>query len=256
MNSRTNAISAVERYWDRHVDDWKVARHKPGTPEFFSETEQYRFEKLHYLNERIPFARTAGTRVLEIGCGLGNDLSRFARAGANVTGIDISSRAIDLSRANFEQRKLAGTFIQMDGEELQFEDDSFDLCYCHTVLQFTPDPARMISEIYRVLRPGGEAIVMALNKRSWLMFLSRIMKTEIDYMDSPEYHLFTAGELQRMMQVFSSCRIVMERFPVRTVVHTGLKAKLYNTMFVDLFNALPSRVTRRFGHHLLAYGVK
>ena len=256
MNRKTDATSAVERYWDHHVDDWKIARHPPGSPEFFQETEHYRFEKLHYLNERIPFNGAADRRVLEVGCGLGNDLSRFARGGAFVTGIDISKRAIALSRANFEQRQLPGTFVQMNGEELQFENNSFDLCYCHTVLQFTPDPARMIAEIYRVLSPGGEAIIMALNKRSWLMFLQRVMNTEIDYMDSPEYHLFTVGDLQRMMGAFASCEIVMERFPVRTRIHTGFKAKLYNTMFVDLFNAMLSGITQRFGHHLLAYGRK
>ena len=256
MNQADSRIKAVESYWDQHVDDWKIASHKSGTPGFFRETEQYRFEKLHYLNERIPFDGQRGSDILEIGCGLGNDLSRFARAGARVTGIDVSARAIALSRANFEQRKLSGTFEQMNGENLQFGDNSFDLCYCHTVLQFTPDPGTMVAEIHRVLRPGGQAIIMALNRRSWLMFLQRAMKTEIDYMDAPEYHLFSAANLNQMMEPFSELSVVMERFPVRTKIHSGLKALVYNSLFVDLFNALPSRMTRSFGHHMLAFGRK
>jgi 2-polyprenyl-3-methyl-5-hydroxy-6-metoxy-1,4-benzoquinol methylase len=256
LNQGDSRIEAVESYWDRHVDKWKIASHEPGTPEFFRETEQYRFEKLHYLNERIPFGEWSGCDVLEIGCGLGNDLSRFAVAGARVTGIDLSSRAIALSRANFEQRQLPGEFQRMNGEDLQFDDNSFDLCYCHTVLQFTPNPGAMVAEIHRVLKPGGQAIIMALNKRSWLMFLQRVMKTEIDYMDAPEYHLFSAADLSQMMERFSGLNIVMERFPVRTKIHSGLKALVYNSMFVDLFNALPSRMTRSFGHHILAFGSK
>lgn len=256
MNQRDSKIDAVESYWDRHVDDWKIASHESGTPGFFRETEQYRFEKLHYLNERIPFNECDGSDILEVGCGLGNDLSRFAAAGAHVTGVDISNRAIDLSRANFEQRSLSGTFTQMNGEDLQFDDNSFDLCYCHTVLQFTPDPGAMVAEIHRVLKPGGRAIIMALNRRSWLMFLQRVMKTEIDYMDAPEYHLFSAADLRQMMGRFSELNIVMERFPVRTKIHTGLKALVYNSLFVDLFNALPSRMTRSFGHHMLAFARK
>jgi ubiquinone/menaquinone biosynthesis C-methylase UbiE len=246
-------IEAVESYWDRHVDDWKIASHKPGTPGFFRETEQYRFEKLHYLNDRVPFGEWDGSDILEVGCGLGNDLSRFAVAGARVTGIDISSRAIELSRANFEQRSLSGTFTQMNGEDLQFEDDSFDFCYCHTVLQFTPDPGAMVAEIHRVLKPGGQAIIMALNRRSWLMFLQRVMKTEIDYMDAPEYHLFGVTDLRQVMEPFSELSIVMERFPVRTKIHSGLKARVYNSLFVDFFNALPARITQSFGHHMLAF---
>jgi hypothetical protein len=45
----------------------------------------------------------------------------------------------------------------------------------------------------------------------------------------------------------------MERFPVRTKVHKGLKAQIYNTAFVDLFNALPRSMTARFGYHMLAF---
>ena len=48
----------------------------------------------------------------------------------------------------------------------------------------------------------------------------------------------------------------MERFPVRTKVHSGLKARLFNSLFVDLFNALPKRITNYFGHHLIAYAHK
>jgi ubiquinone/menaquinone biosynthesis C-methylase UbiE len=253
LNDGDSRIEAVESYWDRHVDDWKIASHEPGTPDFFRETEQYRFEKLHYLNKRIPFDDWSGNDILEVGCGLGNDLSRFAFAGARVTGIDISQRAVALSRDNFEQRALSGTFLKMNGEDLQFEDNSFDFCYCHTVLQFTPDPSAMVAEIHRVLKPGGEAIIMALNKRSWLMFLQRVMKTEIDYMDAPEYHLFGAADLRQLMKPFSELNIVMERFPVRTKIHSGLKAIVYNTIFVDFFNALPARMTRSFGHHMLAF---
>ena len=157
---------------------------------------------------------------------------------------------------NFEQRKLAGTFVKMDGEALEFDDASFDFCYCHTVLQFTPEPARMVAEIHRVLRPGGQAIIMALNKRSWLMYLQRVMKTEIDYMDAPEYHLFSTADLSGMLGDFEETDIIAERFPVRTKVHSGLKAKVYNSLFVDVFNALPSSWTRSFGHHLLAYARK
>ncbi len=249
-------IAAVEAYWDQHVDDWKIASHAPGTPEFFKETEQYRFDKLHYLNERVPFAAGTGKDVLEIGCGLGNDLTRFAKEGARVTGIDISNRSIALCKENFDQRGLQGKFMQMNGEDLQFENDCFDICYCHTVLQFTPDPGKMIAEMHRVLRPNGQAIVMALNRRSWLMFMQRLLGTEIDYLDAPSYNLISAVEFTELLKPFSTAEIIMERFPVRTKVHSGLKARLFNSLFVDLFNALPERITNSFGHHLIAYAHK
>ncbi len=244
----------VREYWERNVDNWKIAAHlAPASREFFAETEAYRFEKLNYLESRIPFAATIDLDVLEVGCGLGNDLSRFAAAGARVTGIDIAERAVDLSSRNFEQRGLDGTFLQMDGESMTFDDESFDFCYCHTVLQFTAEPARMIAEIHRVLRPGGKALIMALNSRSWLMLLQKLLRTEIDYMDAPVYRMYDVKEFRRLLRAFASIEIIPERFPVPTKVHKGLKARVYNLLFVDLFNMLPKGMTANTGHHLLAY---
>jgi SAM-dependent methyltransferase len=249
-------IAAVKAYWEARVDDWKIATHEPGSKGFFEETERYRFEKLEYLGSHVPMAGCAGKSVLEIGCGIGNDLSRFARAGAHVTGIDIADRAIELSRSNFDQRALNGQFVQMDGEALAFDDNTFDLAYCHTVLQFTPNPERLIDEIHRVLKPGGKALIMVLNRRSWLMWMHRVFKVRIDYLDSPVYHLFSVDEFHRMLDRFDDCDVFTERFPVKTEVHKGLKAKVFNLVFVDCFNLLPRALTRSSGHHILAYVTK
>jgi 2-polyprenyl-3-methyl-5-hydroxy-6-metoxy-1,4-benzoquinol methylase len=252
----SSELEAVRDFWDQHVHDWKIARHAPGSPEFFVETEEYRFEKLEYLARLVDFDGYPGKAVLDVGCGIGNDLSRFARGGADVTGIDLSPQAIRLARLNFEQRGLDGRFEVMNGEAMTYPEDSFDVVYCHTVLQFTPDPRRMISEVHRVLRPGGQAILMMINRRSWLNVMHRIAKVEIDHLESPIFRRFRISEFADMLGQFSHVRIVPERFPVRTKVHSGLKAAVYNLAFVDLFNVLPRSFVRGVGHHLLAYCTK
>ena len=255
-SSGTPTLDAVKEYWDQHVHDWKIAIHAPGTLKFFAETEAYRFEKLHYLPMLVDFGAHADKRLLEVGCGLGNDLARFARGGAIVTGIDIAPNAIALAKANFSQRGLQGEFRTMNGEALDFPDDSFDVVYCHTVLHFTPDPTRMIAEIRRVLRPGGQAILMTVNSRSWLFFLQKMMKVEIDYPDSPVFHRFTIAQFRELLSPFSSITIVPERFPVATKIHSGLKGRLFNSCFVGAFNALPRALVRPLGHHLIAFCCK
>lgn len=250
------SIESIRTYWNQHVDDWKIAQYPAGTPEFFAETEQYRFEKLHYLAKRIPFEDYQGKKVLEVGSGLGNDLSRFAADGAHVTGIDLADRAIELGQINFQQRSLAGEFHLMDGEQMTFDANSFDLVYCHTVLQFTSGPEVMIQEIHRVLKPGGKAILMVINRWSWLILMHKLLKIEIDYMDSPVFHRFNNSEFRRLLAPFAQIEIIAERFPVRTKVHKGVKALLYNWLFVDLFNILPRSWVSKCGHHLLAYVVK
>ena len=250
------ALQRVRRYWNAHVHDWKVARSEVGSKAFFEEIAEYRFEKLDYLPRLVNFGGYRGQRVLDVGCGVGNDLARFAKGGADVVGIDLAETSIDLARRNFRQRGLAGEFRVMDGEQLEFPDDAFDLVYCHTVLHFTPRPRRMVEEIHRVLRPGGQAILMTVNRRSWLNLMHKLMRVEIDHLDAPTFHQFSAGEFRDLLSPFDSVTIVVERFPVRTKVHGGLKARLYNGLFVDLFNALPRRWVRRSGHHLLAFASK
>jgi SAM-dependent methyltransferase len=249
-------LDAVRTYWDAHVEDWKAAVSAAGTLAYFEETEAYRFEKLDYLAKLVDFNGYAGQRVLDLGCGIGNDASRFARGGAEVTGIDLAPRAVELARRNFHLRGLAGRFAVMNGESLDLPDACFDLVYCHTVLHFTPQPGCMIEEIHRVLRPGGAAILMVVNQRSWLRAMHRLAKVEIDHLAAPVFHWLTAEQFAHLLAPFAAVEIVPERFPVRTQVHKGLKARLFNTLFVDGFNALPRAWVCRYGHHLMAFATK
>ena len=246
-------IDEIRDYWNRNVDDWKIATHEPGAQAYFEETEHYRFEKLDYLSAAVSRVTRPGKRLLDIGCGLGNDTSRFAQSGMDVVGVDIAPRAIELSQKNFAQRGLSGEFFVSNGEALDFPDEVFDVVYCHTVLQFTANPERMTKEIYRVMKPGGIGLIMVINKLSWLRFLHRTMKVEIDYLDAPAYRWFSRGEFAAMLARFSDVDIVAERFPTRTKIHGGIKAKLFNTFFVDLYNLAPRTWVEWSAHHLLAY---
>lgn len=100
-----------------------------------------------------------GKRLLEIGCGDGRLSVQFARAGARVTGIDISGEMIDLTtraarRAGVGDRVAA---IRMSGEELAFPDESFDLVYGHSILHHL-NLELTTQHLRRVLRPRGAAV--------------------------------------------------------------------------------------------------
>src|SRR5579872_5060838 len=148
----------VRAYWNQHIHDLEITRHPVGSRGFFDDLDQYHFEKLHHLLRLVPFDESRGKQVLEVGCGAGVDLARFARGGADVTGVDLAASAIALARANFEQQGLHGRFDVADGEALPFPGETFDLVFAHGVVQYTPSPRRLIDECRRVLRPGGSAI--------------------------------------------------------------------------------------------------
>ena len=249
-------IRAIADYWNEHVHDLEIATQPVGTAGFFGELDEYRFDKLRYLPQVVDFGGYRGQKFLEVGCGVGIDLVRFARAGAVVTGIDLAPVSIELARQNFEQNGLAAELRVMDGEAMAFADDSFDVVYAHGVLQYTANAPKMVAEMYRVLRPGGEAIVMVYNKYSWLNALARLMKVDLEHEDAPVLEKYSIGEVKRLLRPFATVRIVVERFPVESRLHHGLKGTLYNKIFVRAFNVLPKGLVRPVGWHIMAFARK
>jgi len=246
-------IEDVRAYWNTHIHDLDVSTAAPGSRAFFDDLDRYHFEKLHHLVRLVDFDGYRGRTVLDVGCGAGIDLARFARAGADVTGVDVSSSAIDLARANFEQQGLRGRFEVASGEQLPFADNTFDLVFAHGVVQYTARPQRLVDECRRVLEPGGEAIFQVYNRISWLNALSTLMNVGLEHEDAPVLLKFSLGEFRRLLAGFREVRIVPERFPVRSRLHGGWKGAIYNGAFVRTFNLLPRRLVRRFGWHLLAF---
>lgn len=246
----------VRDYWDHHIHDLDITHHAVGSRGFFDDLDQYHFEKLHHLLRLVDFDGYRGRTVLEVGCGAAVDLARFAKGGAVATGVDLAPSAIALARANFEQRRLQGRLEVADGEALPFPDNSFDLVYAHGVVQYTANPARLVEECRRVLKPGGEAVFQVYNRVSWLNALSKLMKVGLEHDDAPVLLKFSIGEFRALLRGFTSIRIVPERFPVKSRLHGGWKGLVFNTFFVGTFNALPRALVQRFGWHLLAFCTK
>lgn len=247
-------IDAIARYWNERIHDLEMTDQPVGSREFFDDLEAYRFDKLHYLPKLVDFSGYKGKRVLEVGCGIGTDLVRFARGGARVTGVDLSATAIDLARKNFALHGVNAEQLRVaNAEALPYEDASFDVVYGHGVLQYTANAPRLVAECHRVLVPGGEAIFMVYNRVSWLNALSKIMKVPLEHEDAPVLEKYSISEFRDILSPFAHVRIVPERFPVKSRLHKGWKAAAFNGLFVGTFNALPRGWVRRFGWHLMAF---
>lgn len=246
----------ITTYWDERIHDLAITTHPVGTPGFFEELDDYRYDKLNYLPRLVDFASFKGKNLLEVGCGAGIDLVRFARAGANVCGIDLSTTALELAHKNIDQNGLHANLQVMNGECMKFRDDTFEVVYAHGVLQYTADTGRMVSEIHRVLKPGGQAIMMVYNRISWLSLMRQLTKVPLEHEDAPVLKKFSISELKQLLKPFKSYQIIPERFPVRTKLHSGWKARLFNDVFVGAFNSMPRAIVRPFGWHLMAFAVK
>src|SRR5512141_722223 len=127
-------------------------------------------EFLHLLKSmvnpwRVPYFRKVLTeqygrdlsqvRLLDIGCGGGVLTEEFARLGCRVAGIDLSPRSITVAQAHAAQSGLAIDYRVGDATSLPFEDGSFEAVTCCDMLEHVSDWQRVISEVARLLKPGG-----------------------------------------------------------------------------------------------------
>jgi SAM-dependent methyltransferase len=157
----------VREFWQAHPCGTKFTEAEVGSRRFFEAVEEHRYRVEWHIPGAAGFEQAKGLRVLEIGCGLGTDGARFARAGAVYTGVDLTEAAVSLARRRFELEGLAGEFRVADAERLEFADGSFDLVYSHGVLHHTPDVPAAVREVHRVLAPGGRAVVMLYHRDSY-----------------------------------------------------------------------------------------
>jgi len=189
-----------------------------GTPESFARVEAYRYAEQPWMHATFEYESWVGKDVLEIGVGLGTDHLQFARAGARMSGIDLTPRCVEMTSRRLEQEGLASHLSIMDAERLQFPDDSFDAVYSFGVLHHTSSPELAFQEIRRVLRPGGAFIGGLYSKHSWfclriraerilrLQFLhedwtDRLSRIEYSTSDAkPHVRLLTASELRTALR--------------------------------------------------------
>lgn len=167
-------VQSVRNFWSTEACGSHFVQTGRNTREFYERYRQFRYETEWHILELVPFARSTGKKILEIGCGNGADGVMFAQNGGAYTGVDLTETAVSATREHFQTLNLNGTFQVENAETLSFGDESFDVVYSHGVLHHSPDPAKAIDEGYRVLKPGGNAIVMLYHKHSFNYYV-RIM---------------------------------------------------------------------------------
>jgi len=158
----------VREFWNRQSCDTQVARSEKFSRSYFEEIEAFRYFDQPYIHSFAQFTRYHGKKVLEVGFGAGTDFLQWVRAGADVTGIDLTQEALDNLTNRIRQYHLTcpKTLKIGDAEKLPFDDNTFDLGYSFGVLHHSPDTEKAIKELVRVVRPGGEIKIMVYNRRS------------------------------------------------------------------------------------------
>lgn len=125
----------------------------------------------------IDYGSLAGKRTLDIACGFGWGTVEMARAGAQVSAIDLTPRAIEATSKHLANWNLTGEARVMDAQNMEFADNTFDFVLAWGCLMHMPDTEKAIAEIYRVTKPGGRVFGYMYNKNSisywWNIWLLR-----------------------------------------------------------------------------------
>jgi ubiquinone/menaquinone biosynthesis C-methylase UbiE len=135
-------------------------------------------ERFRALAARLRAVLPQGGDLLEVAPGPGYFAIEMAKGGAyRVTGLDISRTMVELARKNAAQAGVEVDFRQGNASAMLFPDESFDLLACSAAFKNFSDPQQALREMYRVLRPGGTAVVADLRKDVPMSEIVRYFRT-------------------------------------------------------------------------------
>jgi ubiquinone/menaquinone biosynthesis C-methylase UbiE len=174
------SIERVQEFWDARPCNIRHSPKPVGTREYFDEVERRKYFVEPHIPPFAEFTKWKGRQVLEIGCGIGTDTINFARAGAEVTAIDLSAQSLEIARKRTKVFGLSDRihFYLGNSEELGqiVPVQAYDLVYSFGVIHHTPHPERVVEQIRKYMDSQSELRLMVYSKASYKLF--RIMQEE------------------------------------------------------------------------------
>jgi ubiquinone/menaquinone biosynthesis C-methylase UbiE len=264
-------IADVQQYWDARPCNIRHSTKPVGSKEYFDEVEDRKYLVEPHIPAFAEFDRWKGKRVLEVGCGIGTDSINFARAGAELTAVELSSESLRIAEQRADVMGVADRirFVQANAEELTatLSDEPYDLVYSFGVIHHTPRPDRALAEMRALTAPGGTLKLMIYHRRSWKVFWivaaqgrGRFWKTDELVAENSEAQTgcpvtfsYTRSEARALVESggFQVEELWVDHvFPYRIrdyVEYRYVKEPYFRWMPEALFRAFE----RRFGWHLL-----
>ena len=264
MTAKTGEKQDIQAFWGALYDSLYGNGGEDITREQLLEAldaleDMFRLRR-HMAVVEMPLESLKGTRVLEIGPGAGGHSALFARHGAIVTAVDITRVRADATAAKF---KILGaddcTAMQGDAEDLPFEDDAFDIVYSNGVLHHTTSTETAMDEAFRVLKPGGRAVIMLYCKSSWHYWINMwlcvgILKGKVfgggnwlgrvtewggkdtQTVENPITRCYTRGDIRRLLARFENLSLRKGEFYFYLIPKLG---RLYRRWQIKRYGTHP-----------------
>lgn len=269
MSFQNISIVKVRDFWDRRPCNIRHSNAKIGSKKYFDEVEERKYFVEPHIPKFADFHRWEGKKVLEIGCGIGTDTINFARAGAQVSAVELSKKSLELARKRAKVFGLQNRieFYLANAEELStvVPVKPYDLIYSFGVIHHSPNPEKIINEIKKYCYENTVLKIMIYYRYSWkvLWILLKYGKGTFWKLDqliaenseaatgSPVTYVFSKKEAKKLFRGFKITDLKVDHiFPFSIPDYIEYKYKI-----VWYFRILPKNIFRwletHFGWHLL-----
>lgn len=265
----TVPLSSVRDFWNTRPCNIRHSNQPVGTREYFDQVEARKYLVEPHILRLANFPRWEGKRVLEIGCGIGTDTINFARAGAQVTAVDLSERSLELARQRAQVYGLQDrvTFYCADAETLSetVPPQPYDLVYSFGVIHHTPHPERVVEQVRQhYVHEKTLLQIMVYHRNSWKVLwivltegrcnfrrLDEIVARNSEAQTGcPVTYTYTRDSVSRLLKGFTVQDMWVDHiFPYRIADYVKYRYVM-NWYFRIMPRPLFRKLEQRFGWHL------
>jgi len=162
----------IEGFWNQNPVGSNFVEYQSGKA-FYEDYDRFRYRTEGHILDELDQIDFSDKSVLEIGLGQGADSMQIIKRGAIYYGIDLTEESVKRLKERFALYELPYKEVRKaNAQTIPYGDNFFDIVYSHGVIHHSPEIKKIVSEIHRVLKPGGKAIIMLYHKNSFNYYIS------------------------------------------------------------------------------------
>ena len=260
-------IEGIREFWNNRPCNIRHSKKEIGTLEYFEEVSKRRYLVEPHIIQFADFDYWRDKKVLEIGCGIGTDSIMFAKAGADLTCVELSDKSIEICKKRFEVYGHKAKFYTGNAEDLSsfVPVEKYDLIYSFGVIHHSNNPEKIMMEIEKYMDKNSLCRIMLYSKnswKSWEFFIRYGWKFGFNFNKTIEYfaeaqlncpvaNVYTRKDLSRFLYRYDIKRI--EKIHIFKYSIKDYIEHVYKTRFI--FKILPDKIMKwlneKLGWHYL-----